>query len=61
MKTDPLTTLLAKYIAPDHRPARDISGAWENEEFDTLVVRTIPSERLLQLQNTRPPPRVGNE
>ncbi|KAF8892259.1 hypothetical protein BD779DRAFT_1610380 [Infundibulicybe gibba] len=37
--TDPLTTLLTKYIyPPDKRPARDITGEWQHSDFHTLVM-----------------------
>ncbi|THV02479.1 hypothetical protein K435DRAFT_817676 [Dendrothele bispora CBS 962.96] len=37
--TDPLTTLLTKYIhPPDRRPVRDLSGEWQNANFHSLVM-----------------------
>ncbi|KAJ7429883.1 hypothetical protein B0H11DRAFT_1981672 [Mycena galericulata] len=36
--TDPLTTLLNKYIHPDKRPARDLTGEWQRTDFHTLVM-----------------------
>lgn len=36
--TDPLTNLLIKYIPPERRPARDISGEWQHTDFHTLVM-----------------------
>ncbi|KAL4248106.1 hypothetical protein ABKN59_007783 [Abortiporus biennis] len=36
--TDPLTTLLTKYISPDKRPHRDLSGDWQRNDFHTLVM-----------------------
>ncbi|KAF5350206.1 hypothetical protein D9758_007846 [Tetrapyrgos nigripes] len=37
--TDPLTTLLTKYIhPPDKRPVRDLSGEWQNSSFHSLVM-----------------------
>ncbi|KAF7356537.1 Trafficking protein particle complex subunit 12 [Mycena venus] len=37
--TDPLTTLLNKYIhPPDKRPVRDLSGEWQRSDFHTLVM-----------------------
>ncbi|KAJ3904997.1 hypothetical protein F5879DRAFT_879679 [Lentinula edodes] len=37
--TDPLTTLLNKYIhPPERRPMRDISGEWQKNNFHTLVL-----------------------
>ncbi|PPQ91887.1 hypothetical protein CVT25_000762 [Psilocybe cyanescens] len=37
--TDPLTTLLNKYIyPPEKRPARDLTGDWQRNDFHTLVV-----------------------
>ncbi|KAE9396866.1 hypothetical protein BT96DRAFT_977219 [Gymnopus androsaceus JB14] len=37
--TDPLTTLLNKYIhPPERRPARDVSGEWQKSNFHTLVM-----------------------
>ncbi|KIY70574.1 hypothetical protein CYLTODRAFT_347478 [Cylindrobasidium torrendii FP15055 ss-10] len=37
--TDPLSTLLTKYIyPPDKRPARDASGQWQDRDFHTLVM-----------------------
>ncbi|OCH85501.1 hypothetical protein OBBRIDRAFT_762865 [Obba rivulosa] len=36
--TDPLTTLLMKYVPPDRRPARDLSGEWQRSDFPTLVM-----------------------
>ncbi|KAH6915927.1 hypothetical protein BKA70DRAFT_1254199 [Coprinopsis sp. MPI-PUGE-AT-0042] len=37
--TDPLTTLLNKYIyPPEKRPKRDVSGEWQNADFHTLVM-----------------------
>ncbi|KAJ7066551.1 hypothetical protein C8F01DRAFT_1248551 [Mycena amicta] len=37
--TDPLTTLLNKYIhPPEKRPTRDLSGEWQRADFDALVM-----------------------
>ncbi|KAJ7577038.1 hypothetical protein C8J56DRAFT_972177 [Mycena floridula] len=37
--TDPLTTLLTKYIvSPENRPVRDLSGDWKSSDFHTLVM-----------------------
>ncbi|KAM6497132.1 hypothetical protein JOM56_007605 [Amanita muscaria] len=37
--TDPLTTLLSKYIhPPEKRPVRDLSGEWQRSDFHTLVM-----------------------
>ncbi|THG97246.1 hypothetical protein EW026_g4723 [Hermanssonia centrifuga] len=36
--TDPLTTLLTKYISPEKRPARDLTGDWQRNDFHTLVM-----------------------
>ncbi|KAG7093631.1 hypothetical protein E1B28_007295 [Marasmius oreades] len=37
--TDPLTTLLNKYIyPPDKRPNRDLTGEWQHSNFHTLVI-----------------------
>ncbi|KAJ7782029.1 hypothetical protein DFH07DRAFT_728648 [Mycena maculata] len=37
--TDPLTTLLNKYIhPPDKRPVRDLTGEWQRTDFHTLVM-----------------------
>ncbi|KAJ7823022.1 hypothetical protein B0H13DRAFT_2681588 [Mycena leptocephala] len=37
--TDPLTTLLNKYIhPPDKRPVRDLNGEWQRSDFHTLVM-----------------------
>ncbi|OBZ74047.1 Trafficking protein particle complex subunit 12 [Grifola frondosa] len=36
--TDPLTTLLNKYISPEKRPARDVTGDWSRSDFHTLVM-----------------------
>ncbi|KAI0343024.1 hypothetical protein BDW22DRAFT_1393758 [Trametopsis cervina] len=36
--TDPLTTLLTKYIPPEKRPARDLTGQWHRADFHTLVM-----------------------
>ncbi|KAJ7116057.1 hypothetical protein C8R44DRAFT_675622 [Mycena epipterygia] len=37
--TDPLTTLLNKYIhPPDKRPVRDLNGDWQRTDFHTLVM-----------------------
>ncbi|EAU90505.2 hypothetical protein CC1G_00889 [Coprinopsis cinerea okayama7 len=37
--TDPLTTLLNKYIyPPEKRPSRDITGDWHHSDFHTLVM-----------------------
>ncbi|KAF5387377.1 hypothetical protein D9757_005706 [Collybiopsis confluens] len=37
--TDPLTTLLNKYIhPPERRPARDVSGEWQKANFHTMVM-----------------------
>ncbi|KZP25536.1 hypothetical protein FIBSPDRAFT_909472 [Athelia psychrophila] len=37
--TDPLTTLLSKYITqPEKRPVRDLSGEWKRTDFHTLVM-----------------------
>ncbi|KAI0255914.1 hypothetical protein BJV78DRAFT_582446 [Lactifluus subvellereus] len=39
--TDPLTTLLTKYISnPERRPQRDLTGEWTRIDFHTLVMRT---------------------
>ncbi|KAI0825810.1 hypothetical protein BC629DRAFT_1276940 [Irpex lacteus] len=36
--TDPLTTLLTKYIPPERRPSRDLTGQWHRADFHTLVM-----------------------
>ncbi|KAF9530442.1 hypothetical protein CPB83DRAFT_850931 [Crepidotus variabilis] len=37
--TDPLTTLLNKYIyPPERRPPRDLTGEWQRSDFHTLVM-----------------------
>ncbi|KAF8906282.1 hypothetical protein CPB84DRAFT_1813897 [Gymnopilus junonius] len=37
--TDPLTTLLNKYIhPPERRPTRDLAGEWQRSDFHTLVM-----------------------
>ncbi|KAI0953947.1 hypothetical protein AcW1_006737 [Taiwanofungus camphoratus] len=36
--TDPITVLLTKYISPDRRPARDLTGNWQGADFHTLVM-----------------------
>ncbi|KAF8202268.1 hypothetical protein BJ912DRAFT_1019185 [Pholiota molesta] len=37
--TDPLTTLLNKYIyPPERRPMRDLTGDWQRSDFHTLVM-----------------------
>ncbi|KAI9451686.1 hypothetical protein BJY52DRAFT_91219 [Lactarius psammicola] len=37
--TDPLTTLLTKYISnPERRPQRDLTGEWTRTDFHTLVM-----------------------
>ncbi|KAF8967618.1 hypothetical protein BDZ97DRAFT_1755730 [Flammula alnicola] len=37
--SDPLTTLLNKYIYPaEKRPARDLTGDWQRSDFHTLVM-----------------------
>ncbi|KAL4259902.1 Trafficking protein particle complex subunit 12 [Pleurotus pulmonarius] len=36
--TSPLTTLLNKYIPPDKRPVRDLTGEWQRSDFHTLVM-----------------------
>ncbi|EMD38936.1 hypothetical protein CERSUDRAFT_47943 [Gelatoporia subvermispora B] len=36
--TDPLTSLLMKYVPPERRPARDLTGEWQRSEFPTLVM-----------------------
>ncbi|KIP01161.1 hypothetical protein PHLGIDRAFT_123601 [Phlebiopsis gigantea 11061_1 CR5-6] len=36
--TDPLTSLLTKYIPPERRPTRDVSGDWQHADFHTLVM-----------------------
>ncbi|KJA28064.1 hypothetical protein HYPSUDRAFT_62454 [Hypholoma sublateritium FD-334 SS-4] len=37
--TDPLTTLLNKYIhPPEKRPLRDLTGDWQRSDFHTLVM-----------------------
>ncbi|KIY49499.1 hypothetical protein FISHEDRAFT_41576 [Fistulina hepatica ATCC 64428] len=37
--TDPLSSLLAKYIhPPDSRPARNATGEWQGSDFHTLVM-----------------------
>lgn len=39
IKTDPLTTLLTKYISnPERRPQRDLTGEWNRTDFHTLVM-----------------------
>ena len=43
IKTDPLTTLLTKYISnPERRPQRDLTGEWTRTDFHTLVVSAPP-------------------
>ncbi|KAL0953818.1 hypothetical protein HGRIS_004998 [Hohenbuehelia grisea] len=37
--TDPLSTLLTKYIhPPEKRPVRDVTGEWQRSDFHTLVM-----------------------
>ncbi|KAF8498609.1 hypothetical protein F5888DRAFT_1690439 [Russula emetica] len=37
--TDPLTTLLTKYISnPERRPQRDLTGEWTKTDFHTLIM-----------------------
>ncbi|EIN05971.1 hypothetical protein PUNSTDRAFT_106100 [Punctularia strigosozonata HHB-11173 SS5] len=36
--TDPLSNLLAKYIPPEHRPQRDLTGDWQRSDFNALVM-----------------------
>ncbi|GLB41938.1 putative regulation of kinetochore assembly [Lyophyllum shimeji] len=37
--TDPLSTLLTKYInPPENRPVRDVTGDWQRSDFHTLVM-----------------------
>ncbi|EGN96815.1 hypothetical protein SERLA73DRAFT_184996 [Serpula lacrymans var. lacrymans S7.3] len=37
--TDPLTTLLTKYITPsEKRPVRDVTGDWQHTDFHTMVM-----------------------
>ncbi|KAH9913924.1 uncharacterized protein B0H18DRAFT_887605 [Fomitopsis serialis] len=36
--TDPLTTLLIKFISPENRPHRDLSGNWQGADFNMLVM-----------------------
>ncbi|KAH9967235.1 hypothetical protein BC827DRAFT_1123148 [Russula dissimulans] len=37
--TDPLTSLLTKYISnPERRPQRDLTGEWKRTDFHTLVM-----------------------
>ncbi|KAG8966701.1 hypothetical protein FRC03_011449 [Tulasnella sp. 419] len=36
--TDPLSVLLNKYVEPEIRPARDLSGTWSHTDFHTLVM-----------------------
>ncbi|KZT71978.1 hypothetical protein DAEQUDRAFT_665146 [Daedalea quercina L-15889] len=36
--TDPLTTLLSKFIPPESRPHRDLSGNWQGADFNMLVM-----------------------
>ncbi|KAH9840252.1 uncharacterized protein C8Q71DRAFT_483076 [Rhodofomes roseus] len=36
--TDPLTTLLIKFIPPESRPHRDLSGNWQGADFNMLVM-----------------------
>jgi hypothetical protein len=44
IKTDPLTTLLTKYISnPERRPQRDLTGEWNRTDFHTLVVSVVPA------------------
>lgn len=41
-KTDPVNTLLTKYIyPPEARPMRDLSGEWEHNNFHALVVSSF--------------------
>jgi hypothetical protein len=42
-QTDPLTTLLTKYVPnPEKRPPRDTAGEYARADFHTLVVRVPP-------------------
>ncbi|KAF9647421.1 hypothetical protein BDM02DRAFT_3098171 [Thelephora ganbajun] len=36
--TDPLSTLLNKYILPEKRPMRDLTGEWQRHDFHSLVM-----------------------
>src|SRR6266404_2637665 len=57
-KTDPLTTLLTKYISnPEKRPQRDLTGEWTRTDFHTLVV-SLPS--LANEQSPACPPQMTN-
>ncbi|KAG8966001.1 hypothetical protein FRC05_002921 [Tulasnella sp. 425] len=38
MYTDQLATLLNKYIAPEVRPVRDLSGTWQHVDLHSLVM-----------------------
>ncbi|KAI0705216.1 hypothetical protein BC835DRAFT_1403779 [Cytidiella melzeri] len=36
--TDPLTTLLTKFLPQERRPTRDLTGQWHHADFHTLVM-----------------------
>lgn len=42
-QSDQLAILLNKYIAPELRPARDLTGAWQGIDLHTLVVSGFAS------------------
>ncbi|PSR82626.1 hypothetical protein PHLCEN_2v6059, partial [Hermanssonia centrifuga] len=48
--TDPLTTLLTKYISPEKRPARDLTGDWQRNDFHTLVLWYLRLASLARLR-----------
>ena len=60
-QTDPLTSLLTKYIPPEKRPARDVSGDWQHSDFHTLVVSIIVSSTKRQYNQNVELARVDDQ
>lgn len=46
LQTDPLTTLLTKFIPPERRPTRDLTGQWHRADFHVLVVSLTSASRV---------------
>lgn len=45
-KTDPLSSLIARYVPVETRPVRDVSGEWRGRSIQDLVVRPLSPEGL---------------
>ncbi|KAK4055864.1 hypothetical protein OIO90_003120 [Microbotryomycetes sp. JL221] len=48
--TDAVTVLVDKYLAPQDRPPRDLSGAWQGRTLDELVLWSLRLHSLLRLK-----------